>query len=52
MVDGMPIIRPDSPPPTWPVLLTEQHGVVSHQQLRAHGFTVARIAAEVRACRW
>jgi hypothetical protein len=52
MVDGMPILRPDTLPPTWSVLLTEQHGVVSHQQLRAHGFTVARIAAEVRACRW
>lgn len=48
----MPILRPDSPPPTWSVLLAEQHGVVSHHQLRTHGFTVARIAAEVRARRW
>ncbi|OKJ93794.1 hypothetical protein [Amycolatopsis sp. CB00013] len=38
--------------PSWPVLLTEQHGVVDTRQLRAYGHSVADIEANLEAGRW
>jgi len=38
--------------PSWPVLLTEQHGIVSRAQLRAYGQTMSDIRANLAGGRW
>ena len=44
-------IPPDARP-SWQVLLAEQHGVVSIEQLRAYGHSVSDIRANVKGARW
>ncbi|WP_037308307.1 hypothetical protein [Amycolatopsis orientalis] len=38
--------------PSWPVLLGEQHGIVSRRQLRAYGHTMSDIRANLDSGRW
>ncbi|MFD5250682.1 hypothetical protein ACFWIW_39455 [Amycolatopsis sp. NPDC058340] len=38
--------------PSWPVLLDEQHGIVSRRQLRAYGHTMSDIRANLAGGRW
>ncbi|WP_410660677.1 hypothetical protein [Amycolatopsis sp. lyj-112] len=38
--------------PSWPILLREQHGIVTRAQLRAYGHSAADIVANLEAGRW
>ncbi|WP_340684836.1 hypothetical protein LCL61_41970 [Amycolatopsis coloradensis] len=38
--------------PSWPVLLAEQHGIVSRRQLHAYGHTMSDIRANLAGGRW
>ncbi|WP_326946146.1 hypothetical protein OG439_43170 [Amycolatopsis sp. NBC_01307] len=38
--------------PSWQVLLGEQHGIVTYEQLRSYGHSAADVTANLRAGRW